>query len=552
MSFNLCHPVFHASIHCDKPTVDGYEADNLLRTAMCGFMTESFVRPPVIVVISFPFNVEIHSVIINSKVGSQASGGFEIWCQSEKIHENQRSTPEVTLTSPDSIKFNEQTFMQISKGCDISKQFFIFDNSSFRARPPYSNLNKMPKRHQHPDELVTHRNLRFRGVGWLNLVRRVAIRIVMNRPGSTCAMKWLEIWGQPSSSCSARLRNHLLSLHRSITNLNQEMPKLPCSGHVLERRPPTPETPTCTDTGSIPSDFLDPIVLEIMALPVLLPSGNTIDQSTLDRHISEEAKWGRPPNDPFTGMPFSDRHKPIPNAILKSRIDAFLLKGGTNLENVARTLGTNQANATSVSRLVTQHKHLNPGPAKSLNEKASKVPPRIPSKRSYRSISTTNGASSSLAKRPAAAARNIEEGTQQTLSAHPVLHASKKSFISPTTSHADRLRSSLDMELSNALSTLPSFLRSSSTSTASVHVPTYRSDTNGDTDTDDGCVSCHTVKGTPQRYMLACGHSLCRDCLMEAKTSSEESGAMYVCSMCKADTLSKDIVKLQSRTTSRR
>lgn len=80
--------------------------------------------------------------------------------------------------------------------------------------------------------------------------------------------------------------------------------------------------------ASIPEDFLDPITQEIMLLPMLLPSGVSVDHSTLEEHQKREATWGRAPNDPFTGVPFTSSSQPLPNPQLKGRIDQFLLQRG--------------------------------------------------------------------------------------------------------------------------------------------------------------------------------------------------------------------------------
>ena len=65
-----------------------------------------------------------------------------------------------------------------------------------------------------------------------------------------------------------------------------------------------------------------------MTLPLLLPSGVSVDHTTLEEFQKREATWGRPPNDPFTGVPFTATSKPLPNPHLKGRIDRFLLQTG--------------------------------------------------------------------------------------------------------------------------------------------------------------------------------------------------------------------------------
>lgn len=63
-------------------------------------------------------------------------------------------------------------------------------------------------------------------------------------------------------------------------------------------------------------------------LPMLLPCGMSVDNSTLEEHQKREATWGRAPNDPFTGVPFTSTSQPLPNPRLKHRIDRFLLQKG--------------------------------------------------------------------------------------------------------------------------------------------------------------------------------------------------------------------------------
>lgn len=54
-------------------------------------------------------------------------------------------------------------------------------------------------------------------------------------------------------------------------------------------------------TVVVPDRFLDEITYEIMALPMLLPSGHCVDRSTLDKLHHTDSIYGRPPSDPFTG-----------------------------------------------------------------------------------------------------------------------------------------------------------------------------------------------------------------------------------------------------------
>lgn len=49
------------------------------------------------------------------------------------------------------------------------------------------------------------------------------------------------------------------------------------------------------------SEFLDKITYEVMQIPMLLPSGHCVDRSTVEKLANNDALYGRPPTDPFTG-----------------------------------------------------------------------------------------------------------------------------------------------------------------------------------------------------------------------------------------------------------
>ena len=108
--------------------------------------------------------------------------------------------------------------------------------------------------------------------------------------------------------------------------------------------PPTPRFKCDEQLIDVPEEFLDAITWEIMALPMVLPSGKVVDQRTLDLHAQAEANWGRHPSDPFTGIMFSDGCRPVLDSSLKARIDRFLVlnQDRKDLKTVPRTVGRAQ------------------------------------------------------------------------------------------------------------------------------------------------------------------------------------------------------------------
>ena len=81
-----------------------------------------------------------------------------------------------------------------------------------------------------------------------------------------------------------------------------------------------------------PHEFLDSLTSTLMDIPMVLPCGQFVDRKNLDKYLENEAKFGRKPNDPFTGKPFSNTSYPIFDGKLKSRIDEYVLnKNGISL-----------------------------------------------------------------------------------------------------------------------------------------------------------------------------------------------------------------------------
>merc|ERR1712037_894337 len=96
-----------------------------------------------------------------------------------------------------------------------------------------------------------------------------------------------------------------------------------------------------------PQDFLDSITEEVMEMPMTLPSGHTVDRSTLDKCADHFASWGGPPRDPFTGKLFCKGAEPVFNPGLKSRIDSWRAGSGGG-GGRGRTLG----NAQQISKFL--------------------------------------------------------------------------------------------------------------------------------------------------------------------------------------------------------
>uniref|UniRef100_A0A667ZCW1 U-box domain containing 5 n=1 Tax=Myripristis murdjan TaxID=586833 RepID=A0A667ZCW1_9TELE len=276
----------------------GYDVTNLVSADPAlrrrGFKLEYFLRPPVQVTLKFGFQVELCRVDVElwpwGMDKGQACKRLEISTSSDSVlsqrtqqhaqSENETSHPEPQFKLVGRCELREET--QVS-----------FSHSHFFPRPPF--LSPLPSR---PAD-CRQEELRSRGLLSLGSVTQLRVTLPFGGAASALGLKALVVWGQPARCCPAE---EVERIKRVFC--------LMC--HSL----------------SVPEEFLDPITQEVMTLPMLLPSGVSVDSTTLEEYQKREATWGRPPNDPFTGVPFTAASQPLPNPQLKSRIDHFLLQTG--------------------------------------------------------------------------------------------------------------------------------------------------------------------------------------------------------------------------------
>lgn len=205
----------------------------------------------------------------------------------------------------------------------------VFSHRGFKARPPFS-----PMEITLPSPAVMAQELWNKGTLSLSHVAHLKIGITHVTGSGIPCIKRLEVWGQPAKTCSQEVIDSVLLVASETLpqDLALQTPALPMesdcgSGSQCEaQQAPSSLQELTQAVGDVPEEFLDPITLEIMPCPMLLPSGKVIDQSTLEKCNRSEATWGRVPSDPFTGVAFTPHSQPLPHPSLKARIDHFLLQ----------------------------------------------------------------------------------------------------------------------------------------------------------------------------------------------------------------------------------
>ncbi|XP_060103179.1 RING finger protein 37 [Heteronotia binoei] len=527
MVINVCLPQFKPRIHCNKISADGYEVENLISEDLAkrnrGFRCEYFIKPPVQVTLSFPFNLEVCRINVDISSGScQNITGLDVWTSASSGKASGNSPESPFSGQPASDK---EAFTLVGKAVLKNQSKVTFGHRGFKPRPPF----------QHPTDTLAS----FSGAASLDLwnkgpfslsgVSHLKICITHVAGGGLPCIKKLEVWGQPSRYCPHNVVLDVLRIasESPAPGFGGQASSLPSpmeSDVVPFDNPDSQEQKLMEALQDVPEEFLDPITLEVMTFPMLLPSGKVIDQETLEKCNRSEASWGRVPSDPFTGVAFSQHSQPLPHLSLKARIDHFLLQHsipGTNLLGRAQASGAVVASSVARSSLkrkmdllernLGRHGYLDP----------SRLVPKDP---------VATSASESHTKKM----RMECEG-----------NASQMDCSTDPVSHEQRLSVSLD----SALSSMPLFTASLTKSQLAPRsaasgplnpISGYEHNRNGAL---HGCSSCCKTFSSyfkPEPiYQLPCSHLVCRSCLAEKQKSLS-----ILCTNCKRSVATHDIMRV--------
>uniref|UniRef100_A0A8C7SE29 U-box domain containing 5 n=1 Tax=Oncorhynchus mykiss TaxID=8022 RepID=A0A8C7SE29_ONCMY len=345
MVVNLCLPHFKTTIQCDKLCADGYDVTNLLSADPTvrrrGFKLEYFLRPPVQVTLQFGFQVEVCRVDVElwpwGMDRGQACKRLEISTSSDPPLPHNHS-----LEQGQSQKSQQWGDFRLVGRCELREETHVsFSHPCFRPRPPFPSLPPPPREGCRQEELWS------RGPLSLGSVKQLRVSVPYGAGASAMGLKALAVWGLPSRCCPPEEAERVRIAHENASLRPAPQLNLWDDNNVLyfSRSNPPPSL------LQVPEDFLDPLTQEVMLLPMLLPSGVSVDSSTLEEYQRREATWGRVPNDPFTGVPFIPEAQALPNPHLKSRIDRFLLQTGLEVREgmVGRQV---QGESPHTSRLI--------------------------------------------------------------------------------------------------------------------------------------------------------------------------------------------------------
>lgn len=211
--------------------------------------------------------------------------------------------------------------------CELRDDTMVcFSHPHFHSRPPFDVPPWPPAKGCRQEELW------IRGLLSLGSVTQLRVTLPYGGAASAQGLKSLAVWGQPARCCSPEQIERVRRLHEASLRPPPQQPSI--FGPPVSQSPQPLSTTAIgrsTSSSPVPEEFLDPLTQEVMSLPMLLPSGSSVDHSTLEEFQKREASWGRAPNDPFTGVPFTADSQPCPNPLLKCRIDHFLLQSSIEL-----------------------------------------------------------------------------------------------------------------------------------------------------------------------------------------------------------------------------
>lgn len=288
-------------ITCDLSCHDSYPATNLTSSSYelkkKGFMVDYFIKPPVVLTLTFENAIFISHIIIGTQVGQQRSKGIEL------ILDDERRLAKHVCQDPAAI--------------DLCFQNYTFPGNEFKK------------------EANDSKKLRLGQTQCLQNVTKLSIKIFQTFHSSVVCLSNLQIWGRPSSSLKPQLKSDLYSIWKALIKAKSSKSFIPSAeqGRVeVAAHHPANESSL---ENEMPEEFIDALTCKRMNVPMLLPCGQYVDRSSLDNYNDIESKWGRSPNDPFTGLIFTTERKAVFDAKLKSRIDAFVLgiKTGHNQDD---------------------------------------------------------------------------------------------------------------------------------------------------------------------------------------------------------------------------
>ncbi|KAL6065002.1 RING finger protein 37, variant 2 [Balamuthia mandrillaris] len=292
MAWNFAREELGTTIACSTVTLDGHEAQKLLQQPSASssssvlpsfsqqqqpthssFICSHFVKPPVDLLLCFPEEISICSVVVGHRVHTHCMQvvALEV-CAAGAEHTRQQQQEEWTFLGnyADLHRFKENGIRFFHP--NRSQRYMNEQQRSSLAAIPFS------------------RSLRA-----LHRVKKLRLTIKKTYQGKAVACAFLQVWGELSHRSSSTSKTLLSRLHQlssseqtntssielqhSISSATRNNNDTIHDGEEEEEKELSRRAVTIA-THKIPPCYIDPITCELMLHPVVLPSGHHIDAST--------------------------------------------------------------------------------------------------------------------------------------------------------------------------------------------------------------------------------------------------------------------------------
>ena len=405
----LQKPMIGNTTFCDVEMAFTGLGEDAVKGQCNGFMSAYFVKPPIDIAIQFPCLVDITRIVVHRRSGTKRIAEFVLSSANSKplfisvlgkcnelsindtaVRKSARHLSEKsskTRDPPTKASLNNSDASVLRDfPCKYEPDFSLTEIRN-QNRSALHTIGRFSSRTSDADVIIfTHPRARINdndsfvnarqnsttislfSLQYLYGVSHLVVRILRTEESTVAAIKRLEVWGKPSNQNKSILNDVIYSLIKKyqskcmqeLMKSNQNATSVKSHPHNVQNSEESSiksQRNNQTNDGNIsriPEDFTDPITYDIMILPVLLPSGHTIDSATLEKCIKEDERNGRLPLDPFTGIPLGES-KAVPNTALKLRIDNFLLQNKVHINQDSQfkhTSGVSSPNANVVEQVV--------------------------------------------------------------------------------------------------------------------------------------------------------------------------------------------------------
>ncbi|KAJ1979954.1 RING finger protein 37 [Dimargaris verticillata] len=294
---NLARTKYLTSISCgNTPTRDGHDVWNLVVDSPPSgggltkpFTVEHFVKPPIEIKLSFRTLVALYAITLQPRVGQSCIQQLTVTIETEHTNRYSRPRPYGRPTVSHGQRSRNPPHLY-AKPTTVSLGTLTIPRpqaSGFKYQP-YGLCCRSVISHVHQvDAIQSYFGSLPSAIEWtnfvreppqeLNNVRTVTLRISRVHNASLVALQSLQVWGIAPE--------HRVNLSSSPS------PSVPMA---TGKPPPN----TFHELLEPPTDFIDPITCDTMVDPVILPSHNVCDRSTVQRYFDAAQQC----RDPFTGL----------------------------------------------------------------------------------------------------------------------------------------------------------------------------------------------------------------------------------------------------------